>query len=107
MDAYPPDYVDHNLPLVVLSGLGANAHQEHYPRSHDLLQENGFTISSHLPVVGGERADQVLEDFLAADGRHWSCNSRAARSNSGLIGFRFKAVGRVGQQRECSHEGRR
>lgn len=95
MDAYHPEYTDHNLPLIVLSGLGADHEPEELPPSHRLLQDGGFPINGHLPLVTGERADQLLNDFLQADGRNAPWNARSARGTNGVMGFRFKPIGRA------------
>lgn len=97
MDAYPPEYVAHNLPLVVASGLGSIPELESIPAVHDVLPGRGATtISSELPQITGERADQLLEEFLNADGRDAPWNGRPGSRRGGLIGFRLRAVGRVG-----------
>jgi trafficking protein particle complex subunit 11 len=95
MDAYPPEYTEHNLPLIVLSGLGATHEEEELNPSHSLLNEGGFPINGHLPLVTGERAEHLLNDFLQADGTDSPWNARAARGNNGLMGFRVKSIGRV------------
>lgn len=98
MDAYPPEYVAHNLPLVVVSGLGSIPELESIPAVHDVLPGRGATtISSELPQITGERADQLLEEFLNSDGRDAPWNGRPGSRRGGLIGFRLRAVGRVGQ----------
>lgn len=97
MDAYPPDYIAHNLPLVVLSGLGDESRLESNPSAHRLLQVNGTPIDSEIPTVTGERAEQLLQEFLKTDASDAPWNSRPAKSRGNLTGFRVRAVGRVGQ----------
>ncbi|KAF2401064.1 hypothetical protein EJ06DRAFT_475314 [Trichodelitschia bisporula] len=82
MDAYPLDYVSHNLPLVVLSGLRPTPDTE-TPAGH------GTTINSELPLVEGERAEQLLSEFSRAEG-----TDRPRAGASKLMGFKFKVVGR-------------
>ncbi|KAF2274519.1 uncharacterized protein EI97DRAFT_435057 [Westerdykella ornata] len=95
MDAYPPDYVAHNLPLIVLSGLEtADERNAPPPVQHVLPGRATTTISSELPPVTGERAQQLLQQFLDADGSHAPWNGRNLDRRANLIGFRVRAVGR-------------
>ncbi len=100
MDAYPPDYVSHNLPLVVLSGLGsAGSRSQHASQraSYPLLHEKGYRITSDIPPVTGPSAEQLLRTFLDADASKGPWNGRYEKGRMGTIGFRVKDVGRVGQ----------
>lgn len=95
MEAYPEQYVAHNLPLIVLSGLGETALDE--KSSDSPPWREGAKITSELPTITGERAEQLLGDFLKADGSDLPWNNRASKVKGGLLGFKFKTVGRVGQ----------
>jgi hypothetical protein len=98
MDAYPSDYTQHNLPLIVLAGLGNTTEIESPPHVHNVLPGRAVTtISSETPPVTGDRADQLLEDFLGADGSHASWNGRVSMRKGITPAFRIRAVGRVGQ----------
>ncbi|KAK5010082.1 hypothetical protein LTR60_005043, partial [Cryomyces antarcticus] len=89
MEAYPPSYVQHNLPLILLSGLGST------PDSDAPFPDRSEPSSnSHLPPVTGERAEQLLQDFRNADGSDWPWNDRPHKSKAGLIGYKLRAVGR-------------
>lgn len=94
MEVYPPEYVAHNLPLIVLSGLtGA---QEHVDR--DELRDifgTAAVINSDLPLVVSELGQQLLQDFMSADGRAQAWSAESGRGKANLIGFKFKAIGRV------------
>ncbi|KAJ9668593.1 hypothetical protein H2201_001235 [Coniosporium apollinis] len=94
MDAYPPDYVAHNLPLVVLSGLGDESRLQDSGPVYKLLQENGTPIDSEIPTVTGERAEQLLQEFFKTDASDAPWNSRPVKSRGNLSGFRVRAVGR-------------
>ena len=99
MEAYPPAYVQHNLPFIVLSGLGSQAELQPPPSVHDVLPGRASVrTSSEIPAVTGERADQLLQDFLSADGTNGPWNSRAASRRDLGHGFRIRAVGRVGRR---------
>ena len=94
-EGYPPDYVSHNLPLVVLSGLHSKS-LEH--GGSELAAKHGadsIEIASELPLVSGQRADQLLEEFHGFSGGDDAWTSKPVHSKSTLIGFKFKTVGRV------------
>ena len=95
MEAYPPEYVTHNLPLIVLSGLITGA-QEHSVR--DELREifgTAAVINSDSPLVASELGQQLLQDFMSADGSAQAWSAEAGRGKVGLMGFKFKVIGRV------------
>ncbi|KAJ9627661.1 hypothetical protein H2203_002873 [Taxawa tesnikishii (nom. ined.)] len=68
MEAYPDDYITHNLPLVVLSGL-ENASATTPSSSPDGFDfGRGTRITSDLPCLSGSRAEHLLSEFMKADG---------------------------------------
>ncbi|KAK7555039.1 Gryzun, putative trafficking through golgi-domain-containing protein [Phyllosticta citricarpa] len=93
MDAYPLPYVEHNLPFVVLSGLGSDTLINSSYEPHTLLKDRGIEIDSAVPVVSGDRALQLRQEFLNADGRDAPWNS-LPKNRGDIKGFRVKAVGR-------------
>jgi len=97
MEAYPPDYVEHNLPLVFLSGLGERTDGERagpaMPR-----QESGTRIVNSSEVCQSNRAAQLLEQFLKQDGSKQVWNSSALSGPNGVLNYRMKAIGRVGRR---------
>ena len=99
MEAYPPAYVQHNLPFIVLSRLGTTPELEPPPPVHHVLPGSaGTRTSSEIAPVTGERADQLLQDFLSADGTNAPWNARGSSSSRRDLahGFRIRAAGRVG-----------
>ncbi|OJD38778.1 foie gras liver health family 1 [Diplodia corticola] len=94
MDVYPPQYVEHNLPFVVLSGLGETPSDDSGYVPHPLLRDRGIEIDSAVPVVTGEHADQLRHEFLSADARHAPWNGLRTKTRGDHVGFRLKAVGR-------------
>ena len=94
MEAYPPEYVAHNLPLIVLSGLtGAEEHG-----GRDELRDifgTAAVINSDSPLVAVELSQQLLQDFMSADGSGQAWSAEASRGKVGLMGFKFKVIGRV------------
>ena len=99
MDGYPADYVGHNLPFVVLFGLGSTAPRPLSDAEKDFpyLTEKGIYISCDLPNVAGEVADQLLSSFHEFDARDASWNNRPGKGKMGTMGFTYRTVGRVGQ----------
>lgn len=102
MDAYPPEYVQHNVPFVVLSGLGAKAELDPSQPVQDVLPGRAATnVTSDAPLVADERAHQLLEEFLSYDATNVQSNGNAGN----LTGFRIRAVGRVGQAARVAYVG--
>ena len=99
MDGYPPQYVEHNLPLIILTGLGRRDDgvfqraEEAYP----LLRDHGIYISSEVPNVPPDVAEELLGGFRDFDARDASWNGRPGKGKMGTMGFTYRAVGRVGQ----------
>ncbi|KAF1930854.1 uncharacterized protein M421DRAFT_361162 [Didymella exigua CBS 183.55] len=95
MEAYPPAYVQHNLPFIVLSGLGSQAEPQPPLSIHNVLPgRTSIRTSSEIPAVTGERADQLLHEFLSADGTNAPWNARGASGRDLAHSFRIRAVGR-------------
>lgn len=98
MDAYPEDYVNHNLPLVLLSGLEADdtaAVTSDYP----LIAEKGIHIFSDFPPLTGGVAEELRSLFLQEDGTHMPWKSRinvSGNTATANIAYRIKSSGRVG-----------
>jgi trafficking protein particle complex subunit 11 len=86
MDAYAPAYVAHNVPLLVVSGLGSA------PRSKSKAPEGATRITSEIPPVESEDAQALLRHFKDSDAGELAWN---AREYSGRNKFRVKTVGRV------------
>ena len=99
MEVFPEDYVEHNLPLVILSGLGgeSDTSEETSERSRSLLLEGGFRIKADAAPVTGSTADALLQALLSRDSSNVSWNSRATSASDSVGNFRIKRVGRVGQ----------
>ena len=98
MEAYPPGFVAHNFPLIVLSGLSSLPPYDHEQDSYPLLEERGTKVTSELPPVTGSTADELLGIFLKLDAQDAAWNGRPGRGKMGTMGFRVKAVGRVGRK---------
>lgn len=99
MDGYPAHYVAHNLPFVILFGLGST---EPKPRDvieaeYPLLQEKGIYISSDLPSVSGLAGQELLDCFHDFDAKDAAWNNRPGKGKMGAMGFTYRSVGRVSQ----------
>ncbi|KAK4940018.1 hypothetical protein LTR10_019755 [Elasticomyces elasticus] len=96
MNAFPDDYVVHNLPLLLLSGLEtiSQCEQDSVGRTHAFLQEGGFRIKTDIPAVQGPLAAQLLEAFRSQDASSIPWHSQALAARSGRS-FKILSVGRV------------
>lgn len=96
MDAYPEDYVTHNRPFVLLSGLELETKDEPESTDYPLLREKGPRIYSDFPPVGGMTAEELRRVFLEQDASQIPWDSRNdADEGSVRAGFKIKSVGRV------------
>jgi len=84
MDGYPPAYIAHNLPLLIVSGLGSVQETS--------ASKSGTRITSEIPPVDTEDAERLLRHFKRSDASDLSWNGR---EHIGRNKFRVKVVGRV------------
>jgi hypothetical protein len=99
MDRFPQDYVLHNLPLLVLSGLNTRSPNEPDPlgKPNGFLHEGGFRIKTDAPAVSGPLAEQLLLSFEDQDASNIPWHSQSFASRNGRV-FKIATVGRVGQR---------
>jgi hypothetical protein len=99
MNAFPSDYIVHNLPLLLLSGLEVKSNKEQDALDHSkvLLREGGFRIKTDTPPVSGSVAETLREALLECDASAANWNGRAISASKYGGGYRIKSVGRVGQ----------
>jgi len=96
MEAYPSDFTAHNLPFIVLSGLATSKEADPPPSVQHVLPGRAVTtISSDLPPAEGDRANELLQEFLSADGTNAPWNGRDFSRRGITHGFRIRSVGRV------------
>ena len=95
MDAYPEDYVVHNLPFILLSGLDAGSDGDQHS-DYPLLYKGDATIDSDFPPLTGPTAEQLRQAFLEEDASRapWERRNEKRASSSGA-GYKIKSVGRV------------
>lgn len=106
MDAYPSDFVVHNLPFIVLSGLATSKEVDPPPSVQHVLPGRAVTsISSDIPPVDGDRANELLQEFLSADGTSAPWNARDFSRRGITHGFRIRTVGRVQAPANMPREG--
>ncbi|OQE37866.1 hypothetical protein PENCOP_c009G04360 [Penicillium coprophilum] len=98
MDAYPEDYVNHNLPLVLLAGLEADPEIDPATSSsYPLLLEKGTHIFSDFPPLGGAVAEELRSLLLKEDSSQMPWKSRVTvtgNTTTANIGYRIKSSGR-------------
>ena len=97
-EAYPPEYVEHNLPLVLISGLGRPQNDENF-ESPLPRQESGSRIQGSSPECSGERAEFLLKELLDLDGSNRPWNAVSLPPPSGNMRYRMKPIGRVGMRK--------
>ncbi|TGJ88175.1 hypothetical protein E0Z10_g570 [Xylaria hypoxylon] len=89
MDGYPPGSLDHNVPFLVVSGLGTNTAK---PLSTDPeLRERGILVRSELSPVDTREARIILRFIQEADatGLPWQSQDSPKRYR-----FKIKIIGR-------------
>lgn len=86
MDGYAPAYIAHNVPFLVVSGLGT----DHENRTEKL--DIGTRISSDIAPLGSDDATALLRYFRERDASDLDWNSR---EHNGRNKFVIKTVGRV------------
>ncbi|KAI9891161.1 MAG: hypothetical protein M1814_003004 [Vezdaea aestivalis] len=90
MEAYPPEYVDHNLPLVLLTGLRSKDGSAK-PSEDSADLEGGTLLHCDIPEVESSHAQALLKLFLREDSSNAPWNAKTARTTPP---FRVKAIGR-------------
>lgn len=93
MDAYPRDYLAHNFPFIVLSGL-TDSSTEQVDVSG--LQDDEAQITAALPSLVSDTADQLRNCFLQEAGTEDVGKRRSATAEAGRIPFKVAVLGRVG-----------
>ncbi|GAB7361108.1 hypothetical protein MBLNU230_g1146t1 [Neophaeotheca triangularis] len=91
MEAYPPEYVEHNLPLVLLSGLG---HESAKVGKAALRQDSGPRLLLGSEECVAQQAAQLLQALQSIDATEKAWHAATSSGPSGLIGYKMKAIGR-------------
>ena len=96
MEAYPQEYVAHNVPLLALSGLGEPSKSDNGSQNGSYNQGHGVRIASDLPILGEAKATLIRDEFMTADGNSLPWNATGHSDRPELIGYKIRCVGRVG-----------
>lgn len=89
MDELPTEYAEHDLPLLVLSGLGHDG-------DSNMQNVSGTRLAIQTPECEGERAINLRQQFLARDGRGSAWNTSSLPGPNGSLKYNMQSVGRVG-----------
>nr|POE47438.1 trafficking protein particle complex subunit 11 [Quercus suber] len=92
MEDYPRTYIEHNLPLIIISGLGDRRDDATASEAH--RQESGVRIFTSSPDCQSEKAHQLLQQFLARDGSEQPWNAASLPGPVGALYYRMKSIGR-------------
>jgi trafficking protein particle complex subunit 11 len=102
MDEYPPGTLDHNVPLLFLSGLSSGPAEASDP----IWKERGILIRSELAPLESRESRSILDYIQRIDASNLSWN---AKDSSRKYKFRVKTIGRVSKElgeeaqiRKCS-----
>ncbi|KAI5369600.1 Putative trafficking protein particle complex subunit 11 [Septoria linicola] len=91
MEDYPPHYVQHNLPLILVSGFGE---LEEARSLHTARQESGTRISTESPECLSDQASRLLQALRSLDGAERAWNSSALPGPDSAVRYKIKTVGR-------------
>ena len=83
MDGFESSYIEHNIPLLLISGLEDDQHE-------NLVAKHGIKVASELPLVNTREGQILVRSFHQYDGKHlpW-------RAITGSSRVRLKVIGRV------------
>ncbi|KAJ5637391.1 hypothetical protein N7490_007270 [Penicillium lividum] len=95
MDAYPKDYVNRNLPLILLSGLEADGDDNGASVDYPYLAETGPRIFSDFPPLSGAVAEELRSALLEEDGSQKPWRSTVSPNGTApVIKYKIKSTGR-------------
>ncbi|PYH95861.1 hypothetical protein BO71DRAFT_482596 [Aspergillus ellipticus CBS 707.79] len=94
MDAYPEDYVAHNLPFILLSGLETSPDSDPQPIwvDYPLLRDKGVRIYSDFQPLSGPVAEELRRVLLEKNAPHGLKDD--VYEDSSKFEYRIKSVGR-------------
>lgn len=91
MDEYPRGSVDHNIPLLVVSGLASSPAPTPLLTDPELAKQ-AFLVRSELPLIDSKHAETILSYIQEADASGLPWNSRECPHK---YRFKVKTIGRV------------
>jgi len=98
MDGYPTGSLDHNVPLLVASGLNSDTNE--LPLSAE-LKEQSILLRSEIPPIDGKNVEALSQYFKDVDA---SAKSWSAFERSEQYRFRVRTTGRVSERRDISRQ---
>ena len=99
MDDFPRSMVEHDIPLIFITGLGT------YENGSAPIEDlsGAVRIAATSSEVSGDRAQLLLEQLFRLDGTECKLNRTALPGPSERVKYRMRAVGRVGETRAWRH----
>lgn len=94
MEAFPAAYTEHNLPLIVLSGLGERPDDATKPLE-PALRDNGTQIRLSSEPCAGESVSALLEQLLQFDAFSQPWNASSSPGPAGRMKYKMRTTGRV------------
>ncbi|KAK3056283.1 hypothetical protein LTR09_002790 [Extremus antarcticus] len=92
MEAFPREYAEHELPLVLVSGLGES--EGKVPAAVHPHLENGTRFQAHSPECIGGRPQSLLQQLMQLDGSTFPWNASSLPGPTGTLRYRVRAIGR-------------
>ncbi|KAK4560494.1 hypothetical protein LTR86_005691 [Recurvomyces mirabilis] len=93
MEAYPTAYTAHELPLLILSGLGDRPNAEtSNQQAHQ--QESGARLVTASAECTGDRSKLLLEQFSKQDGNREAWNAQTLPGPQAHVKYRVRTIGR-------------
>lgn len=98
MEAYPSDYVVHNLPLILLSGLEPNKVETPIGETtQEFLGDGGFRLRADLAPLYHPLTKDLRATLLSYDRSDAPWRSLSTGKTEQAQAFKIRSVGRVGQ----------
>jgi hypothetical protein len=94
MDAYPPELVTHETPLLIVSGLGS-PERHSPPATYPQLEQNGSLVACAVAPVTTPAGELLLDCFLKTDCSGIWAARPTERQKPQAPAWRIRAVGRV------------
>ena len=99
MNSYPEDFVVHNLPLVILTGLEPinNPETPFGEKSYEFLGDGGFRIRAELPPLQHALTSELRAALLSHDSTKSVWRAQSSDKVDQAPTLKIRSVGRVGQ----------
>lgn len=95
-EGYPPEYITHNVPFIILSGLTESLSEADKRLNLPTHYRDGaLRVHGGLPPVSRAQAQPLLNALQVYERRHDQWDAKPVREGSNLVGFTFRTIGRV------------